>query len=78
MKLLRAGTLMVKWRGLPVIKYTIFTMSIIGGIFTGICCICYCWPWPDLMLPDQWLKSLITGRKEEILKDYPTSWICSA
>jgi tight adherence protein C len=54
-----------------VIKYTIFTMSIIGGIFTGNMLYLLLLAMAGFMLPDQWLKSLITGRKEEILKGLP-------
>jgi tight adherence protein C len=72
MKLLRAGNPYgLNGEGYLVIKYTIFTMSIIGGIFTGNMLYLLLLAMAGFMLPDQWLKSLITGRKEEILKGLP-------
>lgn len=72
MKLLSAGNPYgLNGEGYLVIKYTIFTISTMGGIFTGNMLYLLLLAIAGFMLPDQWLKSLIKGRQEEILKGLP-------
>lgn len=54
-----------------ILKYVVFTASIIGGIITGNMLYLVLLAAAGFLLPDQWLKSLIKRRQEEILRGLP-------
>ncbi len=54
-----------------VLKYVIFTISIVAGILTANMLYLVLLAIAGFILPDQWLNSIIKGRQEEILKGLP-------
>ncbi len=57
--------------GYLVLKYVIFTISIIAGIGTGNLLYLLLIGAAGFLLPDMWLKSLVSRRQDEVLKGLP-------